>query len=61
MVALQALADYAAAVYSPEQNINVIVSNGETEHNFKVNAINALVYQTYRVGTIRVHHFVNIA
>lgn len=53
-MALQALAAYAAKVYSPQLNVSILITNGADKQNFEVTADNAMVLQSYQVAVILV-------
>lgn len=49
VIALQGLAAYAQAAYSPDSDVVVSVVNGNDAHNFTVNSMNSIVLQSYEV------------
>uniref|UniRef100_A0AAF5RX59 TEP1-F n=1 Tax=Wuchereria bancrofti TaxID=6293 RepID=A0AAF5RX59_WUCBA len=52
VMALQALAAYAARVYSPQLNISIMIMNGADKQNFEVTADNAMVLQSYQLTNL---------
>lgn len=49
VVALQALAAFAAKTYSPQFDVTIDLANGDDKHSFSVKPDNALVLQQYQV------------
>lgn len=50
MIALQALAAYAAKAYSPQLNVSITITNGADKQSFEVTGDNAMVLQSYQVA-----------
>ncbi|VDO44821.1 unnamed protein product [Brugia timori] len=51
-MALQALAAYAAKVYSPQLNVSIMIMNGADKQNFEVTTDNAVVLQSYQLTNL---------
>ncbi|VIO95510.1 Uncharacterized protein BM_BM11471 [Brugia malayi] len=52
VMALQALAAYAAKVYSPQLNVSIMIMNGADKQNFEVTTDNAMVLQSYQLTNL---------
>ncbi|EJD75505.1 A-macroglobulin complement component family protein [Loa loa] len=52
VMALQALAAYAAKVYSPQLNVSITITNGADKQNFEVAADNSMVLQSYQLANL---------
>ncbi|VDO71903.1 unnamed protein product [Onchocerca flexuosa] len=57
VMALQALAAYAAKIYSPNLNVSIMITNGADKQNFEVTADNAMVLQSYQVAVYLTYFF----
>ncbi|MCP9264377.1 Antigen-like protein [Dirofilaria immitis] len=52
VMALQALAAYAAKIYSPQLNVSIMITNGADKQNFEVTADNSMVLQSYELSNL---------
>ncbi|VBB29465.1 unnamed protein product, partial [Acanthocheilonema viteae] len=52
IMALQALAAYAAKIYSPQLNVSIMIINGANKQNFEITADNAMVLQSYQLANL---------
>ncbi|VDK76561.1 unnamed protein product [Onchocerca ochengi] len=52
VMALQALAAYAAKIYSPQLNVSIMITNGADKQNFEVTADNSMVLQSYQLSNL---------